>query len=1835
MPRLRFWIALTIFMFCVLSWVHAAALQFTKIVIDNNSPVDPWAKRMADLDGDGFMDMIVGGNGSQVVWYKYPTWTKYMIDTVGTTQSGSWVTDLVGDGYVDVIIGDSWYENPRRSGGLATGAWQKRRSFAGAGTHDIRTGDLDGDGKMDVVMRGEGATTIHIFKQVSKDVWTRRDIDPGYGTNGLALADLDQDGRLDIVNGGRWMKNPGDIINGNWVTYTFGAWPSDAALEVADMNADGRPDVVLAPSEVVGNVSWFQNPGNPTASTHWAEHVIDTGINSSHNVAVGDIDLDGKMDVVASEFRGSGRLLVYHNDGGALSWTGQVLGTTFLHNIVVGDYDNDGDVDIFGVGPFGVLPVEVWRNETRTGPSFPTKVLIFDETLGFTHDSIPDGIQAIRSLGARNNFLVDETVNPAAFTDANLAQYSAVVFLSPSDLSNENPSITILDTNQLAAFQRFIEKGKGFVGIHNAAAYVLWNSDWYTRLVGARFLSEVTPEPMTFQVLNHTHPSTATLPDIWPWTSHVFNFTPNPKVNGVTVLVNLDETSLSCSCGEMGPDHPIAWYHEYDGGRSWYTGGGAESADFHQRIFLEHLAGGIQYAIGPRGGPVPMQGTISLSASSYNVNENNGTVAITVNRAGGSNGAVTVQYATSDGTAIANNDYAGQSGTLSWGDGDATSRTITVGVINDGLAEGAETFGLTLSNATGGATLGTPSGATVTIIDNDSPGNISLSSSTYSVNENAGAVTITFIRTGGANGSVGVSYATSNGTALANSDYLTSAGTVSWADGDAVSKTVTLNILDDNVVEGNETFSIALSNPTGGAALASPSNATVTILDNDLALNGLQLWLKADTGVTLSGNTVSQWADQSGNARHATQATASSRPILITNAVNGNPALSFDGVSDFMTFTLPVNGLTGMTLVLVSANSQDQSGGITNAANAALFWNETSSWGTVYLSPYQSNVKFRFGTGQSGNLPSYVRLSPIGNNFSISVATKNGTTDSLYVNGSLAVSQSGKLSTIAATQSTGNLGRGYNNNTYFPGMIAEALVYNRALSNAERQNLENYLTAKYFTSQPAISILAPNGGETWTVGTSTAVTWTSTNVTGNVDIDLSTDGGNTWSPLVSNTANDGNETIVVPNSPSVSSRIRVKQTTGGVPFGSSAANFAIVAPNAAPTITTPATATPNPVAGTSSNLSVQASDDAGESALIYTWAVTIKPSGAADPTFSVNGSNGAKNTVANFSRAGTYAFSVTVRDAGNLTATSSVNLTVNQTLTAVAVTPSSVSVVTGGTVQFAASGKDQFGTNLSAQPVFQWSVSGGGSIDASGLFTAGPAAGGPYIVTAANGSTSGSANVTVTAPSISIITPNGGETWTVGGGAAVTWTSNGVAGNVDIDLSTDGGGTWSSLVPNTANDGSETITVPNVPSTTSRIRVKQSSGGTPSGVSAANFTIASPNAAPTITTPAAANPSPVTGTSTTVSVSASDDGGAAALTYTWSTTAKPAGAADPTYSANGSNAARSTTATFSRAGTYTFLVTVRDGGNLTATGSVTVTVNQTLTSLSVTPATATVSANGTQQFTANALDQFNVALAPQPSPTWTASGGGTISPAGLFTAGSTAGGPFTITASSGGVTGTANVTVTASVAVTYVQGAGLTSDSSTSSIARAFAASNAAGNLIVAAVSWGSNASVTCSDSQGNNYVVATTQYDSGNNQSLAICFAANVKGGANTVTATFTGTAAYRRFLIHEYQGIAAVNPVDVVAKNVANGTTASNAITSTSAVTTASGDLIFGAVMDDAGVTTITAGTGFTQRQFVNNKDLATEDRVQISAGSIAATHTFGAAHHYLAQMVAFKPK
>ncbi len=223
---------------------------------------------------------------------------------------------------------------------------------------------------------------------------------------------------------------------------------------------------------------------------------------------------------------------------------------------------------------------------------------------------------------------------------------------------------------------------------------------------------------------------------------------------------------------------------------------------------------------------------VAFSASAYSVSESDGGLDITVLRAGDTTTAVTVGFATSDGTAIAGADYTATNGILSFAAGQLTN-AFRVSVLNDLLAETNETFTVALSNPTGGAILGVTSNAVVTIMDS-SVARLQFSPATYSAIEGNTNVTITVARTGATNAAVTVDFATANGTATAGSDYTATNGTLAFAEGQ-LTNTFTLTLLDDSVPESNETVNLLLSNPSTGAALGDPSSAVLTILDNEPA----------------------------------------------------------------------------------------------------------------------------------------------------------------------------------------------------------------------------------------------------------------------------------------------------------------------------------------------------------------------------------------------------------------------------------------------------------------------------------------------------------------------------------------------------------------------------------------------------------------------------------------------------------------------------------------------------------------------------------------------------------------------------------------------------------------------------------------------------------------------------------------------------------------------------------------------------------------------------------------------------------------------------------------
>ena len=228
-------------------------------------------------------------------------------------------------------------------------------------------------------------------------------------------------------------------------------------------------------------------------------------------------------------------------------------------------------------------------------------------------------------------------------------------------------------------------------------------------------------------------------------------------------------------------------------------------------------------------------GSLQFTGASFSAGEAGGSATITVSRTGGTDGAVSIDFATSNGTATAGSDYSAMSGQLSWADGNGATKSFSVPITNDAVDEPNETVHLTLSNPGGGASLGNPGSATLTIQDDDvpaSPGTLALLSSSFSGPE-GGTATISVTRSGGTTGAVSVSYATSNDTATAGSDYTAASGTVSFTNGQGGTKTIPIALLSDDAVEGSEKFTIALTTPTGGATLGSPASADVTILDDD------------------------------------------------------------------------------------------------------------------------------------------------------------------------------------------------------------------------------------------------------------------------------------------------------------------------------------------------------------------------------------------------------------------------------------------------------------------------------------------------------------------------------------------------------------------------------------------------------------------------------------------------------------------------------------------------------------------------------------------------------------------------------------------------------------------------------------------------------------------------------------------------------------------------------------------------------------------------------------------------------------------------------------------
>jgi uncharacterized protein len=218
---------------------------------------------------------------------------------------------------------------------------------------------------------------------------------------------------------------------------------------------------------------------------------------------------------------------------------------------------------------------------TRNGPTL-------DGKKGYVHDNIATSVVAIRELGAANHFDVDVSDDPAVFTEANLARYRALVF---SNTNNE-----VLDTPaQRAALQHYLRHGGGFVGIHSACGSMRdW--PWFWALIGGSFVRHPKLQEFTIRTVDRSHPSTAHLPATWRWTDEFYFLRDMPtdlKPLLVGELAGLEDPKKPAD----ETTHPLAWYHEYDGGRSWNTTLGHRKEAYADPIFRQHILGGILWVL--------------------------------------------------------------------------------------------------------------------------------------------------------------------------------------------------------------------------------------------------------------------------------------------------------------------------------------------------------------------------------------------------------------------------------------------------------------------------------------------------------------------------------------------------------------------------------------------------------------------------------------------------------------------------------------------------------------------------------------------------------------------------------------------------------------------------------------------------------------------------------------------------------------------------------------------------------------------------------------------------------------------------------------------------------------------------------------------------------------------------------------------------------------------------------------------------------------------------------------------------------------------------------------
>jgi hypothetical protein len=821
-----------------------------------------------------------------------------------STSSVAW-GDYDLDGKLDILLTGDRGDVPvakiyrNNGGGSFTEDTTADEHLAGVKWGSAAWGDYDSDGDLDILLTGDtGSGLVSKVYRNDATVDGRTFTDTGAALTGVhygssAWGDYNSDGKLDILlTGMDGSNNPVAKIyeNNNGASFSEDTVADQNLTDVSygsvawgDYNSDGRPDILLTG---FGAGTWvseiYKNNGAGSAFTE--DETADqnlTGVYQSE-VAWGDYNSDGRLDILLTGFDGSSNRVteIYENmdDGtfeGNITTEGDGLTDVAFGSVAWGDYNSDGKSDILLAGESQTSPTQECPSSVFTNNGVGNK---------FTKDAAAVLAGACQGSVAWGDYNSDGKLdilltgyNPSSY------MYESHVYRNDIATANTAPSAPAnLTASPVSGSEVAVSWSAASDGSQTPAAALTYN----VRVGTTPGASDVVA-PMSRlsdgrrfvpQAGNAGERTSYTLTDLTPGATYYWSVQALDSgfagsgfatEGSFTMAPVFAFSSATYSVGEAGPSATITikrnglttgtdsvHFTTADG----TTSAGSDYTDETQivnfaanqtqktvdipitddssveadEMVLLSLSGASSGAT--IGSPSSATLTITdndrsfaFSSATYSVGEAGPSATITITRTGLTTSSDSVHIATSNGTAASGSDYTAVSQDVSFNP-DQTTKTVDVPITNDSSIESSETVLLALSSPSTSAELGTPSSATLTIVDNDRA--FAFSSASYSVGEADGTATVTIERTGLTSGSDTVNFATSNGTATAGSDYTAVTQTVSFAAGET-SKTVSVPITNESAVESSETVLLSLSSPSTGATLGTPSAATLTIVDND------------------------------------------------------------------------------------------------------------------------------------------------------------------------------------------------------------------------------------------------------------------------------------------------------------------------------------------------------------------------------------------------------------------------------------------------------------------------------------------------------------------------------------------------------------------------------------------------------------------------------------------------------------------------------------------------------------------------------------------------------------------------------------------------------------------------------------------------------------------------------------------------------------------------------------------------------------------------------------------------------------------------------------------